>query len=194
MKYPLSVVFLVPFGLAGLVGCGEEGSARPLQDAEDPWLADIAGPSYALEVEEVTLSGAINERVIADPVTGEGFHDPGLTSLASRAEAVDPDQVIMTLLYFEGGLDHADVVPGAVFEHRAEPAFGEELSVFVVGCQGLASDALFQFDAPASAATVEIGPRTNDAVVEVIFEATFESEAGALETVSGSARVQRPTE
>ncbi len=192
MNRQMSVLTAIAVLAAGLLGCGDEGGALPLPTAEDPWLADIAGPSYALEVEDVTLTGAINDRRISAWVTGDGFHDPGFTSVSSRVEAVDPDQVFMTLLYFEGGLNHPEVVPGAVFEHSSEPVFDDGLYVFVVGCQGLVSDAAFQFDAPASAATIEIGPRTNESVVEVIYEATFESETGALDTVTGSALVERP--
>ncbi|MEO0813244.1 MAG: hypothetical protein AAFY60_10310 [Myxococcota bacterium] len=181
---------------ASLFACGEDPGVTPIESSGqsgDPWFNDIEGASYALTVDEVSLSGAINEQRISALPVGEAYQDSGLSTVISRVDGETPQTSFMTLVYFEGGLNHPSVEVGAVFEHTVNPTFaGDELHVLVVGCQGLVADAVFDFDAPAEEATVEIGPLSNDNQVELIYNARFRSAEGNLESVSGRALVERP--
>ncbi|MEM6733007.1 MAG: hypothetical protein AAF658_15730 [Myxococcota bacterium] len=174
------------------VGCGSsDEEAQPVPEA-DPWLGDLGGASYPLEIADIAVEGVLNRRAIVGALSGEAWHDPGFTTVMSRVEGGTDDGAFMTVVYFEGGLDHPSLRPGTTIVQDGvyDPDVAD---ILIVGCQGLIGDDAYAYDVGAESASLRIGELTPDNRVSIDYEATFRLDEDTLESVSGAFTVSLPT-
>lgn len=152
----LSLVLTLGTGLSGCVLDELVG---------DPYYSDppVSDPYYAesnIDVKQASLAGDIGRvRNIDGPATyteawGDSYWaDVNVHSEGSRGFA-------MGIVSFQGGLSHADLVPGATLRFSSatydDPGFDPNaLFVSVTGCSG-PSDGDWQYDAPADDVEVKV--------------------------------------
>lgn len=140
----------------------------------DPYYDPYADPAYdpyadpyssgVLEVRNESLSGTLGEvRGFEGNIWMESGYDyGGVASLQVDAKSTEEDWAVMAALTIEGGLDHPDLVPGAVLTFRYDDYScdysGEEsrqLHVSLLGCSGPA-DAYWEYDVTADEVTIEV--------------------------------------
>lgn len=145
-------------------------------DVEEPPAPDV-GYDYGastLVLQNPTLVGAVGD------VTGlrtenvsriDGWGDAYWADVSTVGDG--DNGAAMTILTFEGGLDHPDLGPGARLTFRLGEPATSEVMVYTIGCSGPAED-MWEFDEPASETTVEVEEHPDDpAVLVYSYEARF---------------------
>ena len=145
-----------------------EGDDEPYSDPyTDPYSDPYADPysSGVLEVRNESLTGTLGEvRGFEGNIWMESGYDyGGVASLQVDAKSTEEDWAVMAALTIEGGLDHPDLVPGAVLTFRYDDysyysdygAESPQLHVSLLGCSGPA-DSYWEYDVTADEVTIEV--------------------------------------
>jgi len=157
--FGLTLALTLGVGLSGCVlddlmgdpyGSGAGVAPRP-DPGYDPSNIDVKGATLVGEMGSV--------RDIAGPATyTEAWGDGYWASINVHSEG--SRGFAMGIVNFEGGLDHADLVPGAILRF-SNTDYGPDaydpsmLRISVTGCSG-PSDGDWQFDAPADEIEVKV--------------------------------------
>jgi len=175
------------FGLTLILTLGVGLSGCVLDDLMgDPYGAGGgAAPGYGydsnIDVKGASLVGDMGSvREIAGPATyTESWGDGYWASINVHSEGTRG--FAMGIVNFEGGLDHADLVPGATlhfsnidyYDGTYDPS---ALNVSVTGCSG-PSDGDWQFDEPADAVDVKVTEGADPGYLHFEIDAHWNSQA-----------------
>lgn len=152
--------------IAALASDHDDTATDPGYDPyDDPYYSD---PSYdagtfddgAVDVTATSLGGALGEHRFDGGIWMQSGYDyGGYASIEVDARDRDEGWSVMALLDVEGGLQHPDLVPGAVLTFRDADYYSGDTSsrVFVslLGCAGPV-DGGFDFDRRADEVTIEV--------------------------------------
>lgn len=142
-------------GIALSGGDSAEPSPAPSRDYTDPYTEG------AIDFRAESLSGDLGAvRGFEGNIWQESGYEYGdVASIQVDSRNRDEGWAVMAALTVEGGLDHADLVPGAVFTFRSDDFDygygGERLYVSLLGCSGPA-DGYWEFDQTADEVTIEV--------------------------------------
>jgi len=142
------------------------GDDEPYSDPyTDPYSDPYADPysSGVLEVRNESLTGTLGEvRGFEGNIWMESGYDyGGVASLQVDAKSTEEDWAVMAALTIEGGLDHPDLVPGAVLTFRYDDysydysGESRHLHASLLGCSGPA-DGYWEYDVTADEVTIEV--------------------------------------
>lgn len=147
--------------LALAIGLSDDGSSEP---STAPPPTDPYSDPYtegAIDFRAETLSGDLGAvRGFEGNIWQESGYEYGdVASIQVDSRNRDEGWAVMAALTVEGGLDHPDLVPGAVFTFRGDDyGYGydaERLYVSLLGCSGPA-DAYWEFDQTADEVTLQV--------------------------------------
>lgn len=184
-KSTLAVLSLLALAANGCVfyeydeGWDDTAWAEPSSEWYGDDAVDVRGSVIAGDVGDVTnFRGAV--------WLEQGYSGPGFASVEIQARNEGRAGAVMNMVSFEGGLDHPDLVPGAVLRFsRDDFRYGEaSLHVSVLGCSGSQPND-WEYDDTADQVEVRVVDPGIEGYIQIDYVATF-SHRGRYQTIEGS--------
>lgn len=172
------------------IGLDNPGQDEPQWDPGD-WEDEPYVPGNPLSLSDVVLEAVLGPVAVqvGDTVRVDAYHEAygadGFTEVMTTAPDVD-DGAAMVLLFFQGGLDHEALVPGAEFSFSRDTNSIEGLSIDAIGCSGPEDGNWSDFDVPADDIDVVVEEGEEPGTQVLSYFATFYDYDGNKTSAAGS--------